>query len=117
MNTLRSGYDTEAVRQMVEKATGSTTSLQDVYNLARKGAPLDRAQIRPGFFDKARTTPVIKALQRRRLLGQLGRKSPRLPGPEFDTHCRTCGGHAVKWEGKWLCENGCGGNTNEQAPA
>jgi len=98
---------------MVEKANGAPATLQDVYNLARSGAPLGKAQIRPGFFDKARTTPVIKSMLRRRLLAQLGRVSKRLPGPEYDTHCRTCGGHAVKWEGRWLCENGCGGNTNE----
>lgn len=113
MIRTKSGYDTEAVRQMVEAATASPTSPQDVYNLARRGAPLNRAQIRPGFFEKGKTDPVIKAMLRRRLLAQLGRVSPRLPGPEFDTHCLTCGGHAVKWEGKWLCEKGCGGNTNE----
>lgn len=112
-NILRSGYDTEAIRQMVEAATGTPTTLQDVYNLARHGHPLDRAQIRPGFFDKGRTTPVIRAMHRRRLLTQLGRVNPRLPGPEFDTHCRSCNGHAVKFEGRWLCENGHGGNTNE----
>lgn len=109
----RSGYDTEGIRQLVEEATGSSTTLQDVYNLARRGAPLDGAQIRPGFFDKARSDKVIKSMRRRRLLGQLGRVNPRLPGPEFDTHCLSCGGHAVKFEGRWLCENGHGGVTNE----
>lgn len=111
--TQKSGYDTEAVRRMVETATAKDTKLQDVYNLARRNAPLEKAQIRPGFFAKGLTDPVIRAMLRRRLLAQLGRKSPRLAGPEFDTHCRTCNGHAVKLDGRWLCENGHGGNTNE----
>jgi len=110
---IRSGYDTEAVRRMVQYATGTTANLQDVYNLARDGHALSKAQVRPGFFDKGKTDPVIRAMLRRRLLAQLGRRSPRLPGAEFDTTCRTCGGRAVKYQGTWLCEEGHGGNTNE----
>jgi len=111
---IRSGYDTEAVRQLVEEANGKTTTQQDVWNLSRTGAPLGKAQIRPGFFDRSKTNAVIKSMRRRRLLAQLGRTSPHLPGPEFDTHCLSCGGHAVKLDGRWLCENGHGGNTNER---
>lgn len=113
MKMLNSGFDTESVRQMVETAKAAPVTIQDVYNLARRGALLDGAQIRPGFFDKARTARAVKTLLRRRLLEQLGRINPRMPGSEFDTTCHTCNGQAVKWEGRWLCENGHGGTTNE----
>ena len=107
------GYDTETVRQLVEQASGTPTSTQDIWNLSRAASPLGKAQIRPGFFHKTRVQAVVKSMLRRRLLAQLGRRSPRLPGAEFETRCRTCGGIAVIFEGRWLCENGHGGNTNE----
>lgn len=107
------GYDTEAVRQMVETARAEATTLDDIYNISRPGATLGKAQIRPGFFDRRKVNAVVRGMLRRRLLAQLGRSSPRLPGPEYDTTCQTCGGEAVKFEGRWLCENGHGGVTNE----
>lgn len=112
-NTITSGYDTEAVRQLASIASGEEVDTQYVYNLARTGHPLSAAQIRPGFFSKTPTMRVIKSIQSRRLLARLGRISPRLPGTEHDTTCRTCKGDAVTWEGSWLCVNGHGGNTNE----
>lgn len=113
MKSFRTGYDTETVRRMVEEATATPTTTRDVTNLCRRGALLNKAQVHPGFFHKVKTDRVIKAMLRRRLAAQLGRTSPRLLGKENDLTCNTCRGVGVKWEGRWLCEKGHGGNTNE----
>jgi hypothetical protein len=110
---IKSGYDNETVRKMLEIATAKDCTLQDVSNLCRRGALLYHAQIHPGFFGKVRTDHVITAILRRRLAAQLGRVSPRLLDSSHDLTCNTCQGIAVKWEGRWLCQNGHGGTTNE----
>jgi len=113
MKMPASGFDTETVRKMMEEATGRPTTLADVANQVRPGKLLDRAQVRPGFFKKSETAKVITAMLRRRMAAQLGRKSPRRLAETHSIKCRTCGGIAVKFEGRWLCEKGHGGNTNE----
>lgn len=110
---LQAGLDSETVRRLLEYASAERKTLQDVTNLCRRGAPLESAQIRPGFFKLHQTRKVIKRILVRRLLAQLGRVSPRLPESESEMTCASCGGVAAKWEGRWLCENGCGGTTNE----
>lgn len=106
------GYDTETVRQMVEEATAQDATTQTVWDLCRPGAPLEKAQIRPGFFSHVKTVKVIRLLLTRRLAAQLGRTSPRLDHG-LETRCNTCHGVAAVWDRRWLCENGHGGNTNE----
>lgn len=113
MKNRNTGYDHETVRLMVEEATASITTSQDVSNLCRPGALLHSCVIRPGFFKKAPTQRVVISMLRRRLAAQLGRTSPRLLDKSHDLTCNTCSGIAVEWEGSWLCENGHGGTTNE----
>jgi len=113
MKFLPVGYDTETIRQMVEIATGSPTSAEDIKNLSRPTNLLGEAKIRPGFYSKGKSRRIITAMLRRRLAAQLGRVSPRLLDDSHSITCRTCGGVAVKWDGRWLCEEGHGGNTNE----
>lgn len=113
MKFLPVTYDTETVRQMVEAATASPTNATDIKNLSRPGNLLGDAKVRPGVFSKEKTRRVITAILRRRLAAQLGRVSPRLLDDSHSITCRTCGGVAVKWEGRWLCEEGHGGTTNE----
>lgn len=110
---IRSGYDPEAVRKLLEYAAGEPKRIMDVFNLARPGKALEEAQVRRSFFDKARTDRVIAAYLRRRLAKQLGRMSPRFLGPDHELTCISCQGIAVKWQGRWLCENGHGGVIND----
>ena len=112
MKIKRTGYDTEAVRQMLEEALAEPQTLGDVANKCRPGGLLEKAHLRGSFFDGFQTRRIMTDILRRRLAAQLGRKSPRLLGPEADIDCISCGGIAVKWDGRWLCENGHGGNTN-----
>lgn len=114
MKFFTAGYDTETVRLMVEEATATPTTTQDIWNLARPGALLDKAQIRRGYYSGQKTRRVIAAMLRRRLATQLGRTSPRLLDDSHSIKCKTCQGIAVEWEGRWLCERGHGGTTNER---
>lgn len=113
MQIATTGFDVEAVRVMLEQALAAPVTPQDVYDLTRRGYPLEKAQIRRGFYRKATTLAVVREALSKRLLAQLGRVSPRFPGTAHDITCRTCKGHAVSYDGRWLCENGHGGNTNE----
>jgi len=101
-------YDTETVRRMVETATGTPTSQQDLWNLCRPGKAMAFAALHRGAFDVRKTRRVIEQLTRRRLAAQLGRTSPRLPANELNAVCPhpDCDGIAVKWEGITLCEHG-----------
>jgi len=101
---IKPTYDTETVRQLLD-----LPRLQDVRNLTRPGKPLFEALIRGGArgrYDPFKVRRVRTQMIRRRLAETLGRISPRFLRESHSRTCGTCGGIAVEWEGKVLCENG-----------
>jgi len=96
-------YDTEIVRQLLKLGT-----LQDVRNQTRPGKPLHGALVRRGAFSVRKVKNALPLYVRRRLAAQLGRVSPRFLDNSHSRECPhpQCGGLAVEWEGRTLCENG-----------
>ena len=104
--SLKSIYDTEQVRQLLEAASGEPKTIMDVQNLLRPGKILKHTHIRPGSFDRRGVNEVMDAVLRRRLARELGRISPRFLDLDDCIDCPECGAVAVRWEGKWKCESG-----------
>lgn len=113
MKSHVTGYATEQVRQMFEEAAGAPYTCKMITDLAKSGRILEGANRHPGFWSKKKVDRAVRGVLLRRLAAQLGRTSPRLLGSQNETTCLTCEGTAVHWAGRWLCENGHGGNTNE----
>jgi hypothetical protein len=102
---IKPTYDTEAVRAMVEQATGTPTKEQDVWNACREGKALAEAVVRRGVFDVKKTKTILAQMHRRRLAASLGRVSPRFLDSSHDAVCPTCKELAVTWEGRSICIN------------
>lgn len=104
MSEPRATYDTETVRRIL-----GLPSAQDVRNLTRRGKSLYKALIRDGGprgrFEVQRVNKLHKKMVRRALASKLGRTSPRFLHDRHSRTCETCGGLAVEWEGRILCEN------------
>ena len=104
--SIKSIYDTEQVRQLLEAAEGEPKAVIDVHNLLRPGKLLEHTYIRRGSYDRRGVNEIMTAILRRRLARDLGRISPRLLDVDHDIECPECGAVAVRWDGKWKCEDG-----------
>lgn len=101
-------YMTPQVVQMVADALEKPVDSRTIYNLSRHGKILERAWINNGVFDAFHVDKALRKMRRWKLATRLGRISPRYEGlePEMEVECSQCDAFAVKWEDKWLCENG-----------
>ena len=114
MEIKRSTYDSETVRDILSQAAGKQFTPQDIRGLAKKGRPLNKARVRRGSYSVITVKHLVDKFTRRRLAAQLGRISPRFLDDSHSRDCPArehaggpeCGGTAVEWAGRILCEKG-----------